>query len=125
MSVIIITSSIVIAALFGFYFFLRSKEAKSILIKMDEFGKADKTRQKGGEQIIAQKIRHKDMSFYSYLISLGISFLLGAFAIYKIIHLGMSWKLLPDAFAISGGVLATVSFKRLYNKCSRDLEDTI
>lgn len=69
-------------------------------------------RQRLDEQIIAQKIRHEELSFLS-----------GAFAIYKIINDGICWKLLPDAFAILGGVLATVSFKKLYNTCSEDLEE--
>jgi len=119
-SVISISALITIIIIVLFYFYINYLNNKNPVIGTDNFGKEAQSKilQK---EIIRQKIRHKEISYFTYLGALIISFMLGAFAIGKIIFTGMDWTLLYDAFSISGGIAATISFKKLYQRCVIDI----
>ena len=110
---------LIILILFVLYYYIRRVVLKSAIISLKDNGALTKKQE---ETIISQKIRQKEISYYAYLVSLSISFVIGCFAIVKIINSEIDWKLLAKAIEIAGGTLATVSFKMLYNKCVEDLK---
>jgi hypothetical protein len=115
-----IGTAISLALLLG-YFILSARNRRLAMNEIEMYGRPH-TDLHFSEQVLRDKIRHKNIAFYAYLTSLVISFLLGTWAIYKIINNELDWKLLKDAIGISAGTISTISFKNLYKKCSGEVE---
>ena len=73
------------------------------------------------QNIIKQKLIHRNISFYAYIATLSVSFLIGSFALYKIIATQIDWKFLKDVLGLAAGTIATISFKNLYTKCTNEI----
>jgi hypothetical protein len=107
------------------YLIIRIRESNLPVVKVEAFGHESSKIQfnkKHNDRIIEQKIAHKNIAFYTYWLSLIISFGLGCFTVFKLI-LNMDFKLLHDALLISAGVASTVGFRKLYLKCDKDLNN--
>ncbi len=104
-----------------YYFYQAKQYRKDPVIVTKDFGSTLTPAQRG--VIFNNKIRQQRTAYNAYLGSMIVSFLLGALAIGKFIFWGTDRSFLVDALSISGGVAATVSFKRLYNKCTIDVNN--
>lgn len=104
------------------YFILRYKDQQNPILESLQFG-SEHRKINFSEQILHDKIKHKNIAFYAYLASIAISFLLGGWAVYKIVSNELQWKLLKDALGIAAGTVSTASFKKLYDKCSEEVKD--
>lgn len=111
--------------LFIVYWIVKFRESNLQVVRFEPFGSESSNYQlnkKQKDKIIGQKITHRNIAFYTYWLSLIVSFGLGGYAIFKIIQ-GMDFKWLHDAFSISAGVVSTISFRKLYIKCDKDLNN--
>lgn len=137
----LIASITVILTLWTGFFFIKYRNEQYQVVSIEHFD-SSQNRNSGGrvinrkypaqkltpeqfDLIVKQKIAHKKMSIIAYVSSLIVSFLLGGWAIVKIINGQLDWKLLYDALSISGGIASTISFKRLHKKCSDEVNSLL
>jgi hypothetical protein len=105
------------------YFYSKYQSVKNEILVVTE--NSNRQRTKIDEAIIRQKVRLKEVSFYAYLASLSICFMLGIYAIYRIVNDQLSWKFLSQAILICAGITLTVGLRRLYNKCSEEVKSLV
>jgi hypothetical protein len=111
------------------YLIIRTRENSLPVVSVDSFGPESSSRfqfnKKQKDKIIEQKIAHKNLAFYIYVFSLVVSLALGCYFAIKVLqHMGS--KLWQDALSVSSGILSTVStisFKKLHDKCEKDLNN--
>jgi hypothetical protein len=106
------------------YFIIRVRESNLSVVKVEVFGPGSKFQfnKEQKNRIIEQKIAHKNIAFYTWWLSLIVSFALGCYALFKIIE-DTNYKVLQDALIISAGIASTIGFRRLYLKCEKDLNN--
>lgn len=109
------------------YFIIKLREGNLPVVKFENFGQGSSNYQlnkKQKERLIEQKITHKNIAFYTWWASLIISFTLGCYSIFMLTQ-HQDYKFLNDALLITAGVASTIGFKKLYNKCEKDLNNLI
>lgn len=112
----------VIVLLLLVYYFLHQRDADNPVILFKDFGRTVKIDEEERKLLMRQKILHRNVAFFAYLLSIIVSFVLGSIAVTRVINHGLDKNLIAIAFEISGGLVATVSFRRLYKSCKDDIE---
>jgi hypothetical protein len=107
------------------YIIIKFREKNIPIVKFENFGPGESNYQLNKKQkakIIEQKIIHKNIAFFTWWASLIISFVLGSYCLFML-NQHKDYKYLNDALLITAGVVSTVGFRKLYNKCEKDLNN--
>ncbi|MDI3321993.1 hypothetical protein [Pinibacter soli] len=109
-------------ALLIFFLIVKIKDNRVFVTEIGDFEHGN-VKKSLSEQAVLQKMRHKEISFYAYLISLAVSFVLGCLIVVNVINQKIDWSLLVDGLKVAGGTVATVGFKKLHDKCTKELNN--